>query len=481
MAGRSSPRSSSSSAWPSSAWSWWSSLVPSTYSVTEMGHAEYGGGPAGHDHAGGRPVAELTGPTTASPDVAVELAAPGARSGWPPARRYPGYTLNGTSPGPALEVHQGDLVQVTLTNVDVARGGDPALARGGRAQRRGRRGRRHPGRRAAPAAGTSTGSSPRTPARTGTTPTRSPTSRCAAACSAPWSCCPTDRGGTRRTSSRRCTPTPAGAPSWAAPASRRSKRRPGERVRVRLVNTDNGPLRAWVSGVAVPGGRRRRHATSTSRRRCAAEGVVVTAGGRVDVLVTAPARRRRRRRDGAGRRAARHRRRAAARARPAGRPAGLRQPRGRCRSTRSRPDRRFDFDIGRRIGFVDGRPGFWWTINGHAVPRRADVPRQEGDVVRMTISNDSGDVHPMHLHGHHADRAVPQRRRRRPAARGWSTRSTCRRRDATRSPSSPTTRASGWTTATTSTTPPTGLIAHLAYAGVTEPYRVGGSAANEPE
>jgi FtsP/CotA-like multicopper oxidase with cupredoxin domain len=34
-----------------------------------------------------------------------------------------------------------------------------------------------------------------------------------------------------------------------------------------------------------------------------------------------------------------------------------------------------------------------------------DVPMYvvaEGDVARMTISNDSGDVHPMHLHGHHA-------------------------------------------------------------------------------
>jgi FtsP/CotA-like multicopper oxidase with cupredoxin domain len=26
----------------------------------------------------------------------------------------------------------------------------------------------------------------------------------------------------------------------------------------------------------------------------------------------------------------------------------------------------------------------------------------EGDTVQMTISNHSGDVHPMHLHGHHA-------------------------------------------------------------------------------
>jgi FtsP/CotA-like multicopper oxidase with cupredoxin domain len=34
-----------------------------------------------------------------------------------------------------------------------------------------------------------------------------------------------------------------------------------------------------------------------------------------------------------------------------------------------------------------------------------DVPVfvvQQGDVVRMRVSNHSGEVHPMHLHGHHA-------------------------------------------------------------------------------
>ena len=34
-----------------------------------------------------------------------------------------------------------------------------------------------------------------------------------------------------------------------------------------------------------------------------------------------------------------------------------------------------------------------------------DVPMfmvSEGDLVSMRISNDSGEVHPMHLHGHHA-------------------------------------------------------------------------------
>ncbi|MCW2633356.1 MAG: multicopper oxidase type 3, partial [Pseudonocardia sp.] len=58
--------------------------------------------------------------------------------------------------------------------------------------------------------------------------------------------------------------------------------------------------------------------------------------------------------------------------------------------------------IGRRPGFVDGVPGLWWTINGHLFP---DVPMfvvHDGDIVQMHISNTSGEVHPMHLHGHHA-------------------------------------------------------------------------------
>ena len=58
--------------------------------------------------------------------------------------------------------------------------------------------------------------------------------------------------------------------------------------------------------------------------------------------------------------------------------------------------------MGRRPGFVDGKPGMWWSINGHLWP---DVPMylvDEGDVVLFRIENHSGEVHPMHLHGHHA-------------------------------------------------------------------------------
>lgn len=52
---------------------WWSSRVPSTYSVMDMGVVDYGGGPghAGHMAAGGMTsVADLTGPQTSKPDVA---------------------------------------------------------------------------------------------------------------------------------------------------------------------------------------------------------------------------------------------------------------------------------------------------------------------------------------------------------------------------------------------------------------------------
>jgi FtsP/CotA-like multicopper oxidase with cupredoxin domain len=146
-------------------------------------------------------------------------------------------------------------------------------------------------------------------------------------------------------------------------------------------------------------------------------------------------------------------------------------------------DRRFDYDIGRRPGFLDGRPGFWWTINGHMFP---DVPMyvvEEGDIVRMTIRNGSGDAHPMHLHGHHA---------------------VVLSRDGVESTGSPwwvdslqVDDGETYEIAFVADNPgiwmdhchnlphaAEGLLAHLAYNGVSEPYRVGreiGAAHNQPE
>jgi FtsP/CotA-like multicopper oxidase with cupredoxin domain len=248
-------------------------------------------------------------------------------------------------------------------------------------------------------------------------------------------------------------------------------------VRVRVVNTDNGPLRTWVSGgsfrVVAVDGRDLHEPTPTT------DGVLVPAGGRADLLVTSPAR-----------------------VDVGGGTALVLAPRGTHVAPRPEPDRRvdlltygspaalpfdpsqadrhFDYRIGRRIGLVDGKPGFWWTINGTLFP---DVPMfhvTEGDLVRMTISNDSGDVHPMHLHGHHA--VVLSRNGDRSTGSPWWV------------DSLNVADGESYEIAFVADNPGIwmdhchnlehagdGLVAHLAYAGVTEPFRVGGSRANEPE
>ena len=252
----------------------------------------------------------------------------------------------------------------------------------------------------------------------------------------------------------------------------------GAPVRVRVVNTDNGPLRTWVSGgaftvVAVDG--RDLSGPTEVRDRS----LLISAGGRVDLLVTAPARV-----DVGGGTAlvvAPRGTRLAAAAEPSrdldlltyGTPAPLSfDPQD--------ADRRFEYRIGRRIGLLDGRPGFWWTINGHLFP---DVPMfhvQEGDVVRMTISNDSGDVHPMHLHGHHA--VVLSRNGVPSTGSPWWIDSLDVADGDTFVIAFVADNPGVWMDHCHNLEHASdGLVAHLAYAGVTDPYRVGGRTDNEPE
>jgi FtsP/CotA-like multicopper oxidase with cupredoxin domain len=143
-------------------------------------------------------------------------------------------------------------------------------------------------------------------------------------------------------------------------------------------------------------------------------------------------------------------------------------------------DRDFDLRITKKLGFFDGRPGRQWAIDGHIYP---DVPMfevEEGDLVSITITNDSDVVHPMHLHGHHA---LVLSRNGQPAS------------------------GSPWWTDTLNVDPgdeyviafradnpgiwmdhchnlghaAAGLTMHLAYAGVTTPFVVGGESDNTPE
>ena len=98
---------------------------------------------------------------------------------------------------------------------------------------------------------------------------------------------------------------------------------------------------------------------------------------------------------------------------------------------------------------------------------------EEGDLVEITITNDTNGIHPMHLHGHHV--LVLSRDGQPSTGSPWwsDTLNVLKRARATSSRSARTTPGSGWTTATTSSTPPQGLTMHVAYAGVSTPFLVG--------
>jgi FtsP/CotA-like multicopper oxidase with cupredoxin domain len=249
----------------------------------------------------------------------------------------------------------------------------------------------------------------------------------------------------------------------------------GQLVRVRVVNTDNGAAQVWTSGapyrlVAIDGYDLHGPTVVTD------QAVRLTAGGRADLEVRAPARV-----ELGGATALVLGSGAKPRTQPTkvldllhyGTPAEL----GFDPATATR---HFRYSVGRRPGFLDGKPGLWWSINGHLFP---DVPMfvvEEGDVVKMHIENHSGSVHPMHLHGHHA--VVLARNGEKATGSPWWV------------DSLDVASGDNYDIAFVADNPgiwmdhchnlphaAQGLVAHLMYAGLTEPYRVGGKAGNEPE
>jgi FtsP/CotA-like multicopper oxidase with cupredoxin domain len=355
-----------------------------------------GGGHAGHGTVpGGIGVDTLSEPSREPAAVRVELAAREETFRLASGEEVTGYTLNGTSPGPDIRAELGQLVEVRLVNetvrdgvtlhwhgLDVPNAADgvagvtqDAVPVGGSFTYRFR----------AKQAGTFWYHSHQVShvqVQRGllgalvVTPPGGVGATDALALSHLY-------GGTRTVNGRSGETRVAAAP--------------GERVRVRVVNTDNAPMSAWVPGTAF-----RLLAVDGTEVHEPGEvrdvAVEVTGGARADLEVVAPARIEL---GGAsvlvGDQPPPATPRPAATLDPLG--YGTPAPLG---FDPAAVTRSFDYVIGRSPGFLDGVPGMWWTINGRLYPDTPMYMVAEGDVVRMRVENRSGEGHPMHLHGHHA-------------------------------------------------------------------------------
>ncbi len=466
-------------------WMWWQSLLPDSFSAMDMGYPDYGGGSS--DMAMDDPVsvADLTGPEGPA-DVSVTLT---ARSetfelGGDDGRSVDAITLNGETPGPQITVHQGDLLEVRLVNESVDdgialhwHGVDVPNAEDGVAgitQDAVAPGDDYVYRFVAEDAGTYWYHSHQVSdvqvakgllGALVVLPRREPAEPPA-----------TDVVALVHSySGNRTVDGAVGTVPIEA--------HPGSTALVRVINTNTGRVRTWVSGssyqlVAVDGHDVNEPTTVEDQT------VVVPAGGRADLLITVP--------DdgtaasvefGGGSRLA---------VGPSdgevvtsddpgddldllsyGTPAPL-------GFDPADADRHFEYRIGRRLAFLDGRPGFWWTINGHLYP---DVPMftvTEGDIVVMEITNDSGQVHPMHLHGHHA---VVLTRDGEPATGSpWWIDSLDVLDNETYEIAFVADNPGIWMDHCHNLEHASeGLVTHLMYTGVTTPYVIGGDHANDPE
>lgn len=471
---------------------WVRSLVPATYSAMDMGYADLGGAPAPasghHDHgaAPGTSVASLTGPGSGAADVVVTLVARHESFALRSGQRMRGYTLNHSSPGPTIRARQGDLVQVTLVNDNVAdgvtlhwHGIDVPNAEDGVAgvtQDAVAVGERHVYRFVAEDAGSYWYHSHQVShvqVREGLfgafliDPPASDADEDA----------PKDVPAVVHTySGVRTINGVSGDQHVAMP--------PGSRVRVRIVNTNNGALTASVTGasyrvVAIDGYDLNEPTWVRDR------GLLVAAGGRADLQLTTPADESAVRLDVGG--GGTYLTIGGAEPVPAAVPR-TRRPLDLLTYGSPGPigfdpqaaDRTFDYRIGRRLGFVDGRPGLWWSINGNLFPNVPMFMVAKGDIVRMRLKNTSGQVHPMHLHGHHA--VVVSRNGKRATGAPWWVDSLNVAHGETYEIAFRADNPGIWMDHCHNLDHAAeGLLAHLAYEGVHAPYVVGGKNHNHPE
>jgi FtsP/CotA-like multicopper oxidase with cupredoxin domain len=386
---------------------WWESRLPGTYNVLDHAELEHGGGSGDlveHVHLSqlGESVTVLHGPRKETPDAKFALTARRATIELASGRTVQALTFDGRSPGPELRVRQGDLVEVALENKDVPQGVtihwhgvDVPNAEDGVAgvtQDAVLPGERHVYRFRAEQVGTfwyHTHQYSSKDVRRGLF---------GALVIEPAT--GTEFGLDRTVLAH----TFDGIPTLDANDSVEPVAvRPGTRVRLRLVNSDNSPRRFALTGapfrvLALDG-------TDLSEpeeiRDVALE---IAGGGRADIAFTMP--------EspvwlslvetGAalafnadGRPAP------VTAALPAFEPLTYGRPAKTPFDASTPVDRRFELTISQKPGFFDGRPGMQWAINGGIFPRVPTFHVERGDLVEISIANETDADHPMHLHGHH--------------------------------------------------------------------------------
>jgi FtsP/CotA-like multicopper oxidase with cupredoxin domain len=455
-------------------WSWWDSRLPGRYDVMDYGVVDLGGGP--ESSAAGFSVANENG-ETGKPDLRVTLTAERAKVRLASGKDVDAWTYDKIVPGPELRVRQGDLIEVTLANKDIDEGvtihwhgldvpnSEDGVA--GVTQDAVLPGKTYTYRFRPEQIGTfwyhthenaSDGVKrglygalvilPREPLPQKldlTLPVHTFSGRTAIGL---------DDGVSRRAVE------------------------PGTQVRLRLLNTNSSALKIRLAGmqasvVAIDGGD-----IDPAPVPEGAE-LEVGAGGRYDVAFTMPPRAASA--EVVGSKAALVLSPDGTGEPPTARSGSVFDPGARAAASTAETgsfDRTFRLEIGQKPGFLDGRPGRHWSLNGKLYPRVPMFMVSEGDLVRIELVNDSGSVHPMHLHGHHF--LVLSRDGK--AVRPWSTDSLNmlphERYEVSFRASNP-----GLWMLHCHNLPHArdGLTMHVMYDGATTPFRAGDAAHNHPE
>ncbi len=393
---------------------WWSSRLPGRYDLADYA-VDTGGAPSGeqgdHDHSGSISVTDLTGPRTGEPDVRYTLTASPKDVTTASGRAVRGFAFNGSIPGPRLEAHQGDLVEVTVRNAGVKDGltihwhgvnvpnAEDGVA--GVTQDAVADGESYTYRFRVEQTGTFWYHSHQTSA------VQIDHGLFGAFVVLPREADQPGDGTDLAVVDHSWRPPDGFAPGgrWeAATRVERHKVAPGTPVRLRLVNTDNVPHQYRIAGVpyklvAIDG------TDVVGPTEVANKSLLLAAGGRYDVTFAMPAGGQAVTLSGLGENV----RMVLGDGPPAsnGSSAGdvdlisYGSPAPTAIDRDGPFTRDFRMVMDRKIGFLDGQPGYQWAVNGELFPRMPMFMVANGDTVRVTFVNRSTAHHPMHLHGHH--------------------------------------------------------------------------------